>query len=225
MVMMANQSSGSFPYPASSIQNPSSNIRRRHLPERTCVGCRTKKEKEELIRFHAFQGSLRAALGAEEGRGVYLCPSLRCAEAALKKHAFQRALKGQVEVPNRDAILEMSKLGIFKKIASLLSLARRAGMVSFGRAAVEGSLKMRRVHLLLLACDAKAQDLTALRAKALASDVPVLAILTKGELGDALGRRELAVVAVKDPHFAQGLLRYAALESPVSSLPSRPGRR
>ena len=180
------------------------------MPERTCVGCRTRKGKEELIRFHAFQGSLRAALGAEGGRGVYLCPSIRCGELALKKQAFRWALRGQVEVPDWDALFEMIKGGVFKKIASLLGLARRAGKASFGRAAAEVSLKMGRVHLLLLARDTAAQDLAALRAKAEASGIPVLAILTKGELGDALGRGELAVVAVKDPHFAQGILRYAA---------------
>lgn len=115
-----------------------------------------------------------------------------------------------MEVPDRDAILGMIKTEASKKIARLLGLARRAGKVSFGRAAVKGSLEEGRVSLLLLARDAFAQDLAALTATALASGVPSLAILTKGELGDAVGRRELTMVAVKDPHFAQGILRYAA---------------
>ncbi len=50
--------------------------KRGHIPERTCIACRTKAPKWELIRFVVKEGEIildeRAVM---PGRGAYLCKS------------------------------------------------------------------------------------------------------------------------------------------------------
>lgn len=67
-------------------------------PVRTCVGCRQRAAKQELLRVVAqgTDGSRRlvADPGArEQGRGAYLHPTRECLDQALRRRAFGRALR------------------------------------------------------------------------------------------------------------------------------------
>jgi uncharacterized protein len=52
-----------------------------------CVGCRKRREKNELIRLakNAEGVFIRSGKRNPEGRGFYLCPESRCVRAAMKK--------------------------------------------------------------------------------------------------------------------------------------------
>lgn len=56
-------------------------------PIRTCIGCREKKEKEEMIWFaHSRDGVVRVnAKKPHQGRGFYLCPDLQCVAMATRR--------------------------------------------------------------------------------------------------------------------------------------------
>lgn len=67
-------------------------------PERTCLGCRTKKGRSLLRRVVLIQDgeSLRVVWdvkGALSGRGGWLCPDENCLAAAVRRRAFNRAFK------------------------------------------------------------------------------------------------------------------------------------
>jgi predicted RNA-binding protein YlxR (DUF448 family) len=67
-------------------------------PERTCIGCRKKGKRSELLRLVA-EGSGSTAVLVDErrriaGRGAWLHPSESCLALALKRRAFGRALPG-----------------------------------------------------------------------------------------------------------------------------------
>ena len=79
----------------------------RLLPERTCIGCRGRKEKSSLIRLALLNdgGRLKVVIderGSLGGRGAWICRAGTCLEAAVKKHAFNRAFKigAKVELTN-----------------------------------------------------------------------------------------------------------------------------
>ena len=57
-----------------------------HLPIRMCMGCGSRKKKEEMIRLVrvAPEGTTSGS-GTVSGRGFYLCPDLRCLKVAQKK--------------------------------------------------------------------------------------------------------------------------------------------
>jgi predicted RNA-binding protein YlxR (DUF448 family) len=63
-------------------------------PVRTCVGCRTRASRSDLLRVVARGSTLvideRAAL---PGRGAWVHPVPECLDAALRRRAFVRALR------------------------------------------------------------------------------------------------------------------------------------
>jgi hypothetical protein len=68
------------------------------VPFRTCVGCRTRRDKTELVRIvRRPDGSvILDESGRLEGRGAYLCRAASCWSTALRRSSLQRALRGPV---------------------------------------------------------------------------------------------------------------------------------
>jgi hypothetical protein len=71
-------------------------------PLRTCVGCRGRTSKSDLLRVVAVAGGVgpeTAAMLAPDrrgrlpGRGAYVHPDLRCLDLAERRRAFPRALR------------------------------------------------------------------------------------------------------------------------------------
>jgi predicted RNA-binding protein YlxR (DUF448 family) len=69
--------------------------RRKHIPQRTCVACRTVRPKRELVRIvRTPEGDVMIdETGKRSGRGAYLCPRRDCWETALAKQQLERVLK------------------------------------------------------------------------------------------------------------------------------------
>lgn len=67
-------------------------------PQRTCLGCRTSKDKNELIRIvRSPEGTVSCDLtGKANGRGAYICPDSACLVKAVKSRALSRALKTEI---------------------------------------------------------------------------------------------------------------------------------
>lgn len=67
----------------------------KHIPKRTCVGCRVTGEKRDFVRaVRTPVGTVEIDLtGKRAGRGAYLCPQSACWEQALKKDRLARALR------------------------------------------------------------------------------------------------------------------------------------
>ena len=72
----------------------------KRTPERTCIGCGFKREKDDLVRIVLSQDGEGNVLrltpdpdGVMKGRGAYLCRKSECLEKAVKKKAFNRAFK------------------------------------------------------------------------------------------------------------------------------------
>ncbi|MBR5508233.1 MAG: YlxR family protein [Clostridia bacterium] len=63
---------------------------------RMCVGCRQCMERSELIRIYKLpDGSISASFknSRDGGRGLYICPTKKCFEMAVKKKSFTRSFK------------------------------------------------------------------------------------------------------------------------------------
>jgi predicted RNA-binding protein YlxR (DUF448 family) len=65
-------------------------------PERQCVGCRTRRPQGELVRLARVDDRVVPWHRGMAGRSAYLCPEVQCLEAAERRHAFARALRGPV---------------------------------------------------------------------------------------------------------------------------------
>ncbi|BBB00524.1 hypothetical protein RVR_10530 [Actinacidiphila reveromycinica] len=66
-------------------------------PERTCIGCRQRAAKSDLLRVAVSGGACVPDLrGTLPGRGAYLHPALACLDLAVRRRAFARAFRGPV---------------------------------------------------------------------------------------------------------------------------------
>ena len=73
-------------------------MKKKHIPTRTCVGCRTAKAKKDLIRIVRIpDGSvLFDPSGKISGRGAYICSSKACFTKAVQAKQLQRALNTNI---------------------------------------------------------------------------------------------------------------------------------
>lgn len=83
--------------------------RAKHLPQRTCVGCRETLAKRSLIRIvRTPQGAQVDPTGKLAGRGAYLHDRLSCWERGLKG-ALAHALKTELTQTERAQLEEFAR--------------------------------------------------------------------------------------------------------------------
>ena len=77
-------------------------MRAKHVPLRTCVGCRQVRPKRELVRIvQGPDGQIAIDnTGKQAGRGAYVCPDPACWEMAFKRERLDKAL--HTKIPKED---------------------------------------------------------------------------------------------------------------------------
>lgn len=80
-----------------------------YIPQRSCVICRTQKNKSELIRIvKNKQKEVKIDLkGKEDGRGAYICYNKKCLEKEIKSKKIERILNIEL---NEQILQELSKI-------------------------------------------------------------------------------------------------------------------
>lgn len=70
-------------------------MRQKHVPQRTCIGCREVSGKRQLVRLvRTPEGRVEIdETGKRRGRGAYLCRRKSCWEVAFQKRRVNQALK------------------------------------------------------------------------------------------------------------------------------------
>ena len=63
-------------------------------PQRTCIGCNSKKDKKDLIRIvKNKQNEVKIdKTGKQEGRGAYICNNIQCLEKVIKSKKLEKIL-------------------------------------------------------------------------------------------------------------------------------------
>jgi predicted RNA-binding protein YlxR (DUF448 family) len=86
-------------------------MRRKHVPQRTCVGCRQAKAKRDLIRLvHTPEGQLVIDVtGKLNGRGAYLCRQRSCWEQAVTGNQVGKALKIEIGKSERQMLQDFAE--------------------------------------------------------------------------------------------------------------------
>jgi predicted RNA-binding protein YlxR (DUF448 family) len=78
----------------------------KHVPQRTCVGCRQVLPKRTMIRIVRTPDGVKIdPIGKAAGRGAYLHQDRSCWERAMKS-ALASALKTELTVPDRAILIE-----------------------------------------------------------------------------------------------------------------------
>lgn len=68
------------------------------IPQRTCIGCNSKKDKNELIRIVKNKDGKISIdrTGKAQGRGAYICDSIECLEKAIKSKKLERTFETKI---------------------------------------------------------------------------------------------------------------------------------
>jgi predicted RNA-binding protein YlxR (DUF448 family) len=79
----------------------------RRYPVRTCVACRTERQKRDLLRIvRGPDGSVSFdPTGRAAGRGAYICADGSCWAAAVKRKSLERALSASLPAELRDRLV------------------------------------------------------------------------------------------------------------------------
>jgi uncharacterized protein len=175
--------------------------------ERTCIGCRCVRGKQELIRIVAGpEGILIDYREKLPGRAVYVCPLRTCISQALSKTVLARALRVNISAP--DAAQFIAQLaGIIKgKIFSLLAIARKAGKTAGGYSAVRDAVEKNRVHLLLYAEDLSdgTKEKIVMQER---NPLPEDTLFTRDEYGTLFNRELIGVVGILDEGLAHAVVQ------------------
>ena len=85
----------------------------KQLPQRTCMGCNSKKNKNELIRIVKDKNGTISVdkTGKLSGRGAYLCDNIACLEKVIKskrlERVFETHISNEIYESLRDAMVEI----------------------------------------------------------------------------------------------------------------------
>lgn len=183
-------------------------------PQRRCAVTRTVRPKTELIRFVASpEGDIVPDLKEKlPGRGVWVTAAHDLVAEAAKRNAFSRALKSQVQSPADLA----DRVGRMLNDAALqaLSLANKAGEVTFGFSKIEEALNKGRVFALVHASDASEDGCRKLDGKyrAIAGEaaIPPLRAFDAEQLSLASGRTNVIHAALTEGGAAANFVAAAS---------------
>lgn len=69
------------------------------IPQRTCIGCNVKKNKNELMRIVKNKnGEIKIdKTGKLDGRGTYICKSEECLSKAIKNKRMAKTFETEIE--------------------------------------------------------------------------------------------------------------------------------
>ena len=74
---------------------------------RRCIACRESRPQDELLRFTFRDGCIEADIDTKnDGRGFYLCPKSECAELAIKRKAFNRVCRTNVDAESIERAID-----------------------------------------------------------------------------------------------------------------------
>lgn len=70
----------------------------KNLPQRTCMGCNSKKDKKDLIRIVKNKEGIISIdkTGKANGRGAYICNNVECLEKVVKSKRLERVLETKI---------------------------------------------------------------------------------------------------------------------------------
>ena len=71
----------------------------KNIPQRTCIVCRTQKNKNELLRIVKNKdGNISIdKTGKANGRGAYICNNVECLEKAIKSKRLEKTFEEKID--------------------------------------------------------------------------------------------------------------------------------
>ncbi len=179
-------------------------------PQRSCLGCRTSKDKNLLLRFvQTPEMEILPDLDNRlPGRGAYTCINKRCLAAAIDQKQFKRSFKHDVSVMPAEQLIEHVSHQLHARIIGLIGLANKAGMITGGGSMVADALKSKKKPGLVIVAEDVSEAIGSKIIHAAASHhVQYRTIITKDDFGAILGKAPRSAIAVASGGFVAQLMK------------------
>ncbi|OEU62579.1 MAG: hypothetical protein BA870_03900 [Desulfuromonadales bacterium C00003094] len=184
-------------------------------PQRSCIACRKVLDQSLLVRYVLSpQGEVLVDYGRKlPGRGGYTCCEVSCLETAVKRKQFERIFTGCCVPPTYEALKESLVNQVRQRVANLVGMARKSGIVRSGSRLVMTELgRDSELSVVLLSEDLSPTIASKVVSIAENRGVPCHVIFDKGYMGQLMGKGERSVVALRSGPLAETInneiLRY-----------------
>lgn len=160
----------------------------------------------EMIRFViAPDGHIVADInGKLPGVFMWLKADKAVLQKAIWRNSFATHARQNVTIP--DNLLEQTLAAITRQALQTLSLARRAGELTFGFSKVEEQIRAHRAHIYVIASDVSDNGREKLARLAGHQDIPVIDRWSSAELSAAIGEDNTMHICLTQGGLAQSLL-------------------
>ena len=80
--------------------------RQKHIPQRTCIVCREKVDKRELLRIvnNPDEGVIIDSSGKKNGRGAYVCTKTACWDKVVETSVLNGALRTTIKSEDKERL-------------------------------------------------------------------------------------------------------------------------
>ncbi|MCA9559221.1 MAG: DUF448 domain-containing protein [Myxococcales bacterium] len=172
---------------------------------RTCLGCRERFERETLVRIVCdAEGRLAVDRHLKApGRGAHLCYAAECVRQAVRRKAFGRAFRMNVQPVEAEALLGEITRAIDARVLDGLRIGRRAGWTRSGADVL--TRERERLRLLLIAADTAPDSARRLSALGSPDRCPVFVFGDRRTLGGTQGQEDRVAIGVVDASYADRL--------------------
>lgn len=92
-----------------------------------------------------------------------------------------------------------------KKTYNLIGLCQKAGRLTSGEVSSEKAIKSKKSHLLIITKDASKNTHKKFTNRCTYYNVPLIEFGTKNTLGNAIGKKERAVISINDKNLANAI--------------------
>lgn len=187
--------------------------RRKNVPQRTCVGCRTTHDADQLLRLACTpQGQvIMDVTDRMPGRGGYVCYNATCLQKALQPAKLSLIFKRSVMSPDFNEAYKTVVQSMHIRLRTRLGMAQKAGAIVSGSETLRKALAQATVHCLILAEDAAVSRATEYNTLCAAAQIPCVRLFSKEDLGSCLGKSPRIAVGLRTKHFCELFLHVLQL--------------
>lgn len=179
-------------------------------PQRSCLGCRTSRDKSLLIRF-VLTPDMEILPDLENrlpGRGAYTCIDNRCLSSAIAQRQFKRSFKQDVIIMPAEQLIEHVRQQLHNRIVGLIGLANKAGLIIGGSSMVIDAVKSKKKPgFVIVSKDVSEAIGDKIIQAATVHRVPHRTVLTKVDFGVILGKAPRSAISVASGGFVAQLVR------------------
>jgi len=191
----------------SSKHNRKNRCRAGEIGTKTCFVTKEEALRTEMLRFVSTPDHQIVFDVAEKlpGRGFWLKADESVLKRAIEKHLFSKAAKGSVQIS--DDLPKQVGRALKDRCLDLLGLCRKAGLLTFGYAAVKKEMAKGNVVAVFEASEASKREQQKLFRDS--DPISVWQILSRSELGHIAGSDEVVHMALSGGHLSEQVIQTA----------------